>query len=395
MQNKLIVTKFKDYIVSGLLDENSRFLEINLERGEDSRVLGNIYIGKVENIIENINAGFIEFTDRKVGYYNIASNPSPIILNRKTAGQLRAGDELIVQVAKDAVKTKEPVLSSNIELCGKYVILTVNKYGTAFSKKFLEKSRKQSIKEILEPLATKADYGLIVRTNAAVVADKDIFDEAAYLDSLWTDIKNKASFRTKGSLLYQSPQTYLSFIRDIHDHETAEIVTDDEVICESIREYLMHYQTAGAPKLTFYTDPLLPLGRLYNIEKCIEELSRERVWLKSGAYLVIQPTEALVVIDVNSGKNSSSRKVKDQFFKINLEAAKEIAHQIRLRNLSGIIIVDFINMDLKSHKEALIKEFDQYLKMDRIKTTLVDMTGLDLVEITRKKVRKPIYEQLF
>jgi ribonuclease G len=147
-------------------------------------------------------------------------------------------------------------------------------------------------------------------------------------------------------------------------------------------------------KLEYYYDDLLPLYKLYNIEKCLKDITKERVWLKSGAYLVIQPTEALVVIDVNSGKNASNKKVSNQFMKINLEAAKEIAVQIRLRNLSGIIIIDFINMKDQEDKETLLKEFDGYLKEDRLNATIIDMTKLDLVEVTRKKVRKSIYEQL-
>jgi len=163
---------------------------------------------------------------------------------------------------------------------------------------------------------------------------------------------------------------------------------------EALADYLKEYQPWDLQKLRLYEDHLLPMPKLYNLEKALEEALRERVWLKSGAYLVIQPTEALTVIDVNTGKFEASKKKQQTFRKINQEAAREIARQLRLRNLSGIIVADFIDMENPDDKYALIETLRQELKKDPVKTVLVDMTPLGLVEITRKKVRKTLQEQL-
>ena len=165
---------------------------------------------------------------------------------------------------------------------------------------------------------------------------------------------------------------------------------DDEV-----KDYLQKEQPEDIEKLRLYYDKLLPLHKLYSIEKRLEDALKEYVWMKSGSYLVIQPTEALTVIDVNTGKNISKKKDDETYLKINLEAAREAAKQIRLRNLSGIIIVDFINMNKKEYTEQLLSEFESLLKRDPIATTLVDMTKLQLVEVTRKKVRKPLHELMY
>ncbi|WP_281352952.1 ribonuclease E/G [Anaerocolumna sedimenticola] len=159
--------------------------------------------------------------------------------------------------------------------------------------------------------------------------------------------------------------------------------------------YLKSYQKEDLPKLKLYEDKLITLGNLYGIRTKLDNALREKVWLKSGGTIIIQPTEALTVIDVNTGKAiSGKKKAQDTFYKINMEAAIEIAKQIRLRNLSGIIIIDFIDMDEQEYKNRLMNELEELFKSDPIKTTLVDMTALNLVEVTRKKVRKPLYEQL-
>ena len=164
---------------------------------------------------------------------------------------------------------------------------------------------------------------------------------------------------------------------------------------EEMKEYLANYQKEDLEKLSFYSDNLLSLSKLYGVETKLENALREKVWLKSGGSLIIQPTEALTVIDVNTGKAvNGKKKVQETFLKVNLEAAEEIAKQIRLRNLSGIIIVDFISMDDKAAQKKVMQLLAELFKKDPIKTTLIDMTALNLVEITRKKVRKPLHEQI-
>ena len=173
-----------------------------------------------------------------------------------------------------------------------------------------------------------------------------------------------------------------------------EIVTDDPQIYLNLQELLHMERTLDISLLRFYEDSLLPLYKLYRLETALEEIASEKVWLKSGGYLVIQQTEAFVSIDVNSGKFAGKKKAEETYRKINLEAAAQIARQLRLRNLSGIILIDFINMDNSDHKEELLHVLQKYLRKDPVKGVVVDMTKLNIVEVTRKKVRRPLFEDL-
>lgn len=211
--------------------------------------------------------------------------------------------------------------------------------------------------------------------------------------SLCESVTERAKYRSCFTRMYQLPAPWLSLLRDTCDRELS-VVTDDRELYGQMEEYLRSAHPEDLPRLSLYEDDLLPLSKLYSLERELREALSERVWLKSGAYLVIQPTEALTVIDVNTGKYESKKKKQDTFLKINLEAAGEIARQLRLRNISGIILVDFINMDAEEDKEALKKTLADALHRDPIKALLVDLTALNLVEITRKKVQKPLAEQI-
>ena len=172
-----------------------------------------------------------------------------------------------------------------------------------------------------------------------------------------------------------------------------EILTDDPEIYGQIKEYLSVYQREDLEKLRLYSDPMVSLGKVYQLEKAMEEALSRHVWLRSGGYLVIDPTESMTVIDVNTGKYTGRKNLHDTIMKINLEAAGEISRQLRLRNLSGIIVVDFIDMESEEDKKLLLKTLSAYCLADPVKTTVVDITKLNLVEITRKKIRRPLYEQ--
>ena len=203
-----------------------------------------------------------------------------------------------------------------------------------------------------------------------------------------------AKHRTCFSLIKESAKQYLIQVRDLYSQHLEGIVTDDPKVYKEINDYLSSYEPENLHKLTFYQDKLLPLAKLYSFETTIKEALSKKIWLKSGGYLVIEQTEALVAVDVNTGKYIGNKKMQDTFLKINREAAKEIAYQLRLRNLSGIILIDFIDMEEKEYQEMLLRELGLHFSKDPIQTTLVDMTVLHLVEVTRKRIRKPLWEQI-
>lgn len=399
MNLKLIITKHTDTVVSALFD-GMNMVQVSLSPADKEDILGNIYLGKVKNIVNNINAAFVEIADGRMCYYSITENRHPIVANRvnqneneKTKDvQIRVGDELIVQVTKEDVKSKAPVVSSNINLTGKYVALTHGSPAIGISKKIEDADERQRLKDLVKPYVCK-DYGFIVRTNSAYVREDLIIKEIKNLIDIYENIRTYGVHKTCFSLLYRTPPNYICDIRDGYSDQVDEFVTDDTELYENMKEYLEKHQPEDLDKLRLYQDTTISLSNLYGIKEKLKDAIKPMVWLKSGGTLVIQPTEALTVIDVNTGKAIAGKKqVQETFLKINLEAAREIARQIRLRNLSGIIIVDFIDMELQEHKDLLMKELENYLKRDPIKTTLVDMTTLGLVEITRKKVRKPLHE---
>lgn len=403
---KLIITKLNihgiEMIFRGLHDEK-RFYQIGFEPLNPSQngVLGNIYVGRVKDIVKNINAAFIEYQKGSVGYYSLMENKSPIFLNAKTNTKPCQGDLMLIQIAKEAVKTKEPVLTSQISLPGKYIVLNFAKSGIGFSPKIKDIEFKKNVQTVLgkelQQISEESNlqFGLIIRTNAIQADIMTILAEFKQLRKRFYELLEEAKFRTAFSVMYQDEFNYLKMIRNAYEGEIEEIVTDDEDILKQIQSYLNqngfeHMQNC----VRFYNDSLLPLYKLYSLETFVKSISAKNVWLKSGAYLVIEHTEAMTVIDVNTGKCIKGKDLRQTVLSVNLEAAKEIAYQLRVRNISGIIMVDFINMEAEEDKQTLLQTFRSLLAKDNIKTTLVDITGLDIVEVTRKKTEPPIYEQI-
>lgn len=392
MSTKLIITKMNNMTISATYEDND-MVQVNVNTEEES-ILGNIYNGKVKNIVKNINAAFLEIENGGMCYLSLNEVNNPIFLNPKKNNKVNVGDEILVQISKEDVKTKVPVATTSLNLTGKYVVLVHGKPGIGVSNKIQDMTKRKQLKEFMKTYDNET-YGLIVRTNAANVELHIIEEEIKTLLGLYENIVKTSQFKTAFSLVYKTPAIYLCDIRDSFSTNMEEIITDDKVIYEEIKTFLGTYQKEDLRKLTFFEDKLISLSSLYGIRSKLENALKHKVWLKSGGSIIIEPTEALTVIDVNTGKAISGKKApKDTFLKINLEAAKEIAKQIRLRNLSGILIIDFIDMGEEEYKKQLMKELGELFQKDPIKTTLVDITALNLVEVTRKKVRKPLHEQI-
>ena len=383
MDGKIIITKLYNHTITSYFDSTGEITEISCEKESKESILNNIYIGRVKDIAKNINAAFVEFEKGSVGYLPL----------EKCKKKIKEGDCLLVQIEKDNVKSKFPVISSDFSLTGKYVVLITENNNLHYSSKIKDKKTLDRLAVIGEKYSSK-DYGLIFRTNSKSAQNEEIENEINNLINIKNEILSKEKHLKEFSVVYKSPKLYIKEIIDSYDQNISEIVTDKIDIYKEVKEYLEECDIKTLEKLKFYNDELLPLNKLYSIEKNLKDSLKSKVWLRSGAYLVIQPTEALVVIDVNSGKNTNKKSKREQFLNINKESAKEIARQLRLRNLSGIIIVDFINMEYEEDKKELLSELEFHLKKDHIKTSLVGMTKLNLVEITRKKIKKPLYEQI-
>ena len=378
------------------LSEEERIVEIRLESDQEKSIFGNIYTGQVENIASNIQAAFVQIEPGKRCYYSLAEALRAVFsAGRKGNGPLRPGDELLVQVSRDAMKGKLPALTSNLNFTGRYLVLTTGdkKFGLS-SKLALEDRHRLSgwLKEEAE--RPDKEFGIIVRTNAADASKEEILKELEWLKSRYHKAVVQGRNRTCFSLVLETEPFYVAAVRDAYGRDLDEIITDVPEIREMILGYLEEISPELKEKLRFYQDKLLPLYKLYRVETALDAIQKEKVWLNSGGFLVIQQTEAFVSIDVNSGKYTGKKKMEETFRKINLEAAAEISRQLRLRNLSGIILIDFINMENPDHREELFHVLQKLLRKDPIKSRAIDITPLHILEMTRKKVRRPVIEDI-
>lgn len=392
--SKLILTEMNyrnTPILVAALEKEGRICQLNPMSLNSDSILGNIYIGKVKNIQKNIQAAFIEIENGIMCYYSMAEKASPCFVNVKKNNVLKIGDEMIVQVSKEGIKSKLPYVSSNLNFTGRYLVLTSERKELGFSGK-LKKEEKKQIREILKDKIPE-NVGIIVRTNCRDAQEEEILHELEELMKRYEAVLQKGKSRVCFSVLEKSMPEYVQILQNLYSQDLEEIVTDKQELYECAVQYLKGYKQQEKI-VRYYEDKLLPLYKLYNLEKAFKQAQNERVWLKSGGFLVIQQTEAFVCIDVNTGKFTSKKDKQETFRKINLEAAKEIAWQLRLRNLSGIILIDFINMERDEDKEELMQTLQRYLWQDSIKGTVVDMTELNIVEVTRKKVRKSLAEEL-
>ena len=395
MSGKLMITSYQNNLYTVLYSENAKALEINCYQDDDS-ILDNIYIGKVKDVVKYLNAVFIEYAPGKVAYCQINENIQPCFIKKGNSKKICAGDEILIQISKEAIKTKDPVATMEISLQSKYLILTSGSQKIGFSRKIKQRKWKENVALQLEQLIAEQqeEAGFIIRTDAVHLSLEELKECAYNLIQKWKDIKEKARYRTCFSLIQKALPGYLKDINNTYETAAKEILTDQKDLYLEIQEFLIQKKLQNVFKLSFYEDALLPLYKCYHLEGIIEEATQKKIWLKSGAYLIIEPTEALTVIDVNTGKCVSKKNNQEVLYKINLEAAREIAHILRLRNISGIIVIDFINMDEKNRQKDLLQYLQQEVEKDPIKCNVIDLTPLGLMELTRKKVKRSFREQI-
>lgn len=394
LTNNIVITKIPaldNYIVTAQFEQD-KLIQLDCDDKKHQSTLNNIYVGKVKNIVPNIQAAFIEIQKGFECYYSLTDNKNPIFITTKKNKKITIGDELIVQVSKENMKSKQPVLTSNITLTGKYVVVSFGNKKIGISNKLSLKDRNR-IKNLLAEYENK-NIGIIARTNVKNATDEQIIKEVRALQLKLNEIIQKGQHRTCYSVLYQAEDNYITILKGMYEDSLEHIMTDDQEIYNKVSSLLKEHSMDISKYLTLYQDKLLPLYKLKGLESEMKRALQERVWLKSGAYLVIQPTEAFTVIDINTGKFTGKKQLQETFFNINLEAAKEIARQLRIRNISGIVVIDFIDMEKAQARKLLMEEFEKILKKDPVSTHVIGMSKLNLVELTRKKVRKSLREQV-
>ena len=391
MEGRRIFTFLRPDVLADAYYEDGVLTELTLlPKGEES-LLGNIYVGRVKNIAQNIRAAFVEIESGQLCYLPLEDAERPVYACVKKGTKLAEGDLLLVQVSREAVKTKAPSVTTNLSLSGKYLVLTSGNLRLGYSSR-LGAGEKERLK-ILTENWKEDGAGWIIRTNAAEACSEALQKEHDVLLAQYDYLRTQAVHRAACSCVLKSRPSYLDAVLGSRADVLQEILTDDADLYAQIRQFMEMEMPEDLDKLRFYEDRMMPLKALYRLEKSLEEALREKVWLKSGAYLVIEPTEALTVIDVNTGKYTGGKKKEDTIRRINREAAAEIARQLRLRNLSGIILVDFIDMALPEDRQELLEEMRLLLRRDPQKAAAVDITALGLMELTRRKQKKTLREQ--
>lgn len=406
---KMIITKQNNRLLLSLFQGNKPSQFETTVLPEEEGLLGNIYLARIKDIVPAIKGMFLSIGVDRTVYLPFSECQKFLLANRTLSDEtdgfeantkaLKPGDEVVVQVSKEAVKTKPPTVSANLTLTGHYCVCSYFGHGLHYSKKLSDEKKKELDEAIrAEAIEGRRQYSFTIRTNAESLSHdlSPLFEEMKRFIAIFAGITTGYRHRTCYSCFYQKEAEIIGRIQNIPFNDYEEIVTDDEGAYRCLCSYFDNNQNKTNVKpIRFYQDEMLPLHKLYSIETHLKEALGRQVWLPCGGYLIIEPTEAMVVIDVNSGKaESKGKKATGYHLNINLEAAKEVARQLKLRNYSGMIMVDFINMENEANKELLLQNLDHYLKEDKVRTRLIDMTALGIVEITRKKINKPLADYL-
>lgn len=395
--NRLVITRIQHhknaYIAYMLLNERRELVQLQVFEPEEKILLGHIYVGYVEKIVPNIHAAFVRIANKQKCYLPLEDAKAPIYTKKLSKKpDLCEGDELLVQVTRDAVKTKDPVVSTRLTLHGRYSFLTTENTRLGVSKKIPEEQA-DALRALVETFCTGHEtkgYGMVLRTNANTASAEELQDDIQNVIHQYDIVMTTGNSGRPGDLVYRDIPGYLARLKSEFLADVDQVLTDCDDLYQEIDGYLPRLSESG--KLCLYQDDSVSLATLYHMRGSMDELLGNHVWLASGANIIIESLETLTIIDVNSGKNQS--KKPETLFDINVEAAKEIARQLRLRNISGMIIIDFINLKSEEQQKALIRVIQDELKKDSVPAKFIDITKLGLVELTRKKVYKSLREIL-
>lgn len=374
--------------------------ELHIERTASRGRAGNIYLGKVARVLPGMQSAFIDIGLERAAFLHVAdiweartqtgANNSTSTTPTPIEKILYDGQSLLVQVVKDPIGTKGARLSTQISIAGRMLVYLPQDPHIGISQRIESEAEREVLRERLQKLMPADEHGgFIIRTMAEDASEPDLAMDVAYLRTTWDHILKESKRNPAPALLYQDLSLAQRVLRDFVSEDTATIQIDSRENFQKLTEFSQNYTPSVLPKLTHYTGER-PLFDLYAVEEEIERALGRRVDLKSGGYLVIEQTEAMTTIDVNTGSYVTGRNFDDTIFKTNLEAAHSIARQLRLRNLGGIIILDFIDMENIEHQTAVLSELHKSLARDRTKTTVSDFSALGLVELTRKRTRESL-----
>ncbi len=384
--------------------ENGALQELHVERSLERGLVGNVYLGKVARVLPGMQSAFIDIGLERAAFLHVADvwhrqpDGEPPSMVRNTLPQVPIekqifeGQALLVQVIKDPIGSKGARLSTQISIAGRMLVFLPQDDHVGVSQKIPVQQRDE-LRLRLQNLAGAQGGGFILRTNGEDATDAELAEDIGYLRKAWARIRQAALSLPPLSILHQDLNLLQRVLRDLVGERTQTIKVDSSEQFELLKAFGLEFMPAAAQKLQHYRGER-PIFDLYAIDEEIARALARRVELKSGGYLIVDQTEALTTVDVNTGGFVGARNFDDTIFKTNLEAAQAIARQLRLRNLGGIIIVDFIDMVRQDHRESVLAEFRKQLARDRVKTMAGEFSQLGLVEMTRKRTRESLAQML-
>jgi ribonuclease G len=382
--------------------ENGAVQEFHIERTLERGLVGNVYLGKVVRVLPGMQSAFVDIGMERAAFLHVAdlNNGPPHAKEGRSdmplvpiERQVFEGQTLTVQVIKDAIGTKGARLSAQVSVAGRMLVFLPHDNHIGISQKIGSHELREQLRGRVTALAADGGGGFILRTNAEEASDKELAEDIAYLRRTWALIRERAQSRPAGSLLHQDLSLSERVLRDLVNEATQLIRIDSKLQGDALRAFGETFMPGTVAKLEHYKGER-PIFDLFGIEDELTRALARRVDLKSGGYLIIDQTEALTTVDVNTGGFVGSRNFEDTIFKTNLEAAGSLARQLRLRNLGGIIVADFIDMTREDHQQAVLAELRKQLARDRTRTTVSGFTQLGLVEMTRKRTRESLAHML-
>jgi ribonuclease E len=371
------------------------------ETDETVQIDGNIYLGRIQNVLPGMEAAFVDIGIPKNAVLyrgDVHYDPDDVDAEQSQAARiedvLRAGQLLVCQVTKNPIGAKGARLTQEVSLPGRYAVLVPNSSTIGISKRLGDNERRR-LRKILDEIRPKG-HGLIVRTAAEGASAEDLSHDVAELTQRWEAIDSEAKRSSKPGLLYRELDLAVRMLREELNNDYRGVLIDEPSLFEEVRSYVSQVSPEMVDRVEHYdqTSEGLPLFERYFVHEQLHKALDRKVWLPSGGSLIIERTEALTVVDVNTGKNVGKTNLEETVFKNNLEAAEEVAHQLRLRDIGGIIVIDFIDMESKGHREAVAAKLRQALARDKTRTQVFDISELGLVEMTRKRISEGLMESV-
>lgn len=401
MTGKIIINVSPEQTRVALLESNTQLSELYIERIKEASLVGNVYKGRVVKILPGMQSAFVDIGLEKAAFLHAADVLSGFDysifgedieetgpMNLPIEDMLQEGEDVFVQVSKDSIGTKGARATSYITIPGRHLVLMPGVEHIGVSRKILDEEERTRLKDLISALKPD-NYGFIIRTASEGCTEDELKKDIDYLMLLWESIDRKKDKVNSPYLLYSDLDLALRSVRDLLGHEIEKLLVDSKEEYGRIVEFVNTYLPKLASKIELYEETE-PIFDAYGIELEIPKALGKRIWLKSGGYIILDQTEALTSIDVNTGKFVGKASLEDTIFKTNIEAVKEIAYQIRLRNLGGIIIIDFIDMEKEENRQKLFSVFQEAMDKDRAKSTILEVSELGLIQMTRKRVRESL-----